>query len=252
MAWSSLIPHVCKLYHFLLFVSPVGWLSREILHHFPLHQFVLPCLPELFSYIIPIWAMGRTTMFDRYFDQLHPYPSSVGLLRFAKILNIPYYAFLAMFSFSVSMVQDGPWWFSWPLRFFLDNILNLFASLIFVSWICFFHRFPPATSAPAVASGARGLKKPKGFVPTAPVYNFSAQQMRRAADAVDWRLTEAVTPIKNQGALEDWELDHPTDPTDHPNGLVEACQISPPDTPFIVIYIYIYIMCIYITCYNVL
>lgn len=45
----------------------------------------------------------------------------------------------------------------------------------------------------------RGLKKPKGFVPTAPVYNFSAVQRARAADAVDWRLTEAVTPIKNQG-----------------------------------------------------
>ena len=66
--------------------------------------------------------------------------------------------------------------------------------------------------------------------------------MRRAADAVDWRLTEAVTPIKNQGALEDWELDHPTD---HRNGFVEACQISPPDTPFIVIYIYIYYVYIY-------
>ena len=111
----------------------------------------------------------------------------------------------------------------------------------------------PPTSAPAVASGARGLKKPKGFVPTAPVYNFSAVQRARAADAVDWRLTEAVTPIKNQGAWEDWELDHPTDlfVTDHPNGLVEACQISPPDSPFI--HLYIYMICImYITCYNIL
>ena len=109
-----------------------------------------------------------------------------------------------------------------------------------------------------MASGARGLKKPKGFVPTAPVYNFSAVQRARAADAVDWRLTEAVTPIKNQGALEDledWE-DHPTDhPTDHSNGLVERSlsNISPPDTPFInlYIYMYIYMICImYITCFN--
>ena len=94
-----------------------------------------------------------------------------------------------------------------------------------------------------MASGARGLKKPKGFVPTAPVYNFSVQRAR-AADAVDWRLTEAVTPIKYQGAVEDWELDHPTD---HRNGFVEACQISP-DTPFIVIYI----LYVYVYIYNML
>ena len=41
----------------------------------------------------------------------------------------------------------------------------------------------------------RGLKKPKGFASTAPTRNFSAPR----AAAVDWRLTEAVTPIKNQG-----------------------------------------------------
>jgi len=41
----------------------------------------------------------------------------------------------------------------------------------------------------------RGHRKPKGFVPVAPVQNFSDA----TATAVDWRLTEAVTPIKNQG-----------------------------------------------------
>eukprot|EP00931_Biecheleriopsis_adriatica_P005729 TRINITY_DN107207_c0_g1_i1.p1 TRINITY_DN107207_c0_g1~~TRINITY_DN107207_c0_g1_i1.p1 ORF type:complete len:395 (+),score=100.80 TRINITY_DN107207_c0_g1_i1:81-1265(+) len=42
----------------------------------------------------------------------------------------------------------------------------------------------------------KGLKKPQGFVPTAPVKRFAAP---RGAKSVDWRLTEAVTPIKNQG-----------------------------------------------------
>ena len=36
---------------------------------------------------------------------------------------------------------------------------------------------------------------PKDFEPVAPVRNFSDA----TAKAVDWRLTEAVTPIKNQG-----------------------------------------------------
>ncbi|CAE7653905.1 LCP2 [Symbiodinium pilosum] len=43
----------------------------------------------------------------------------------------------------------------------------------------------------------RGHHKPKGFVPVAPVRNFTNRA--RTATAVDWRLTEAVTPIKNQG-----------------------------------------------------
>jgi len=42
----------------------------------------------------------------------------------------------------------------------------------------------------------RGHRKPKDFVPVAPVRNFSDAV---SAKAVDWRLTEAVTPIKNQG-----------------------------------------------------
>ena len=46
-----------------------------------------------------------------------------------------------------------------------------------------------------IPSDARGHRKPKGFVPVAPVQNFSDA----TATAVDWRLTEAVTPIKNQG-----------------------------------------------------
>lgn len=45
----------------------------------------------------------------------------------------------------------------------------------------------------------RGLKKPKNFVPTAPVKNSTVMRGRSRAAAVDWRLTEAVTPIKNQG-----------------------------------------------------
>eukprot|EP00434_Breviolum_minutum_P043596 symbB.v1.2.038871.t1/scaffold6218.1/size19993/1 len=44
----------------------------------------------------------------------------------------------------------------------------------------------------------RGLKKPKNFVPTAPVRNSSYLSRTSQASAVDWRLTEAVTPIKNQ------------------------------------------------------
>ena len=45
----------------------------------------------------------------------------------------------------------------------------------------------------------RGLRKPKNFVPTAPVRNSSYLSRTSHASAVDWRLTEAVTPIKNQG-----------------------------------------------------
>jgi C1A family cysteine protease len=42
----------------------------------------------------------------------------------------------------------------------------------------------------------RGLKKPKGFVPTAPVKEFGAP---RNPSSINWRDTKAVTPIKNQG-----------------------------------------------------
>ena len=42
----------------------------------------------------------------------------------------------------------------------------------------------------------KGLVKPASFVPTAEV--LEAEQARKPK-AVDWRLTEAVTPIKNQG-----------------------------------------------------
>lgn len=42
----------------------------------------------------------------------------------------------------------------------------------------------------------RGLKKPKDFVPTAPVKEFASP---RAPANIDWRLTDTVTAIKNQG-----------------------------------------------------
>jgi C1A family cysteine protease len=41
-----------------------------------------------------------------------------------------------------------------------------------------------------------GLKKPEGFVPTAPVKEFG---QRRNPSSIDWRFTDAVTSIKNQG-----------------------------------------------------
>ncbi len=41
----------------------------------------------------------------------------------------------------------------------------------------------------------KGLKKPSGFVPNAPVRDYPA----RSGKSIDWRTTEAVTPIKNQG-----------------------------------------------------
>jgi len=43
----------------------------------------------------------------------------------------------------------------------------------------------------------KGLRKPKDFHPVAPVSDF-IPTMRRPA-GVDWRLTKAVTPVKNQG-----------------------------------------------------
>lgn len=42
----------------------------------------------------------------------------------------------------------------------------------------------------------KGLRKPKDFVPTAPVREMGAL---RNAKGINWRLTEAVTAIKNQG-----------------------------------------------------
>merc|ERR1712110_707362 len=42
----------------------------------------------------------------------------------------------------------------------------------------------------------KGHLKPKGFVPTAEVKTFSAP---RSPESINWRYTEAVTAIKNQG-----------------------------------------------------
>jgi len=47
----------------------------------------------------------------------------------------------------------------------------------------------------------KGLKKPKSFVPTAPVLTFSAP---RKPASINWRTTEAVTAIKNQGQCGSW------------------------------------------------
>ena len=44
----------------------------------------------------------------------------------------------------------------------------------------------------------KGLRKPKDFVPTAPVLEFDAKA-RRNPKGINWRYTEAVTAIKNQG-----------------------------------------------------
>merc|ERR1719428_1837106 len=43
----------------------------------------------------------------------------------------------------------------------------------------------------------KGLRKPKGFEPTAPVKDYTATM--RSPKSVDWRFTKAVTPVKNQG-----------------------------------------------------
>jgi hypothetical protein len=43
----------------------------------------------------------------------------------------------------------------------------------------------------------KGLQKPKGFTPTAPVLDFTASM--RSPASIDWRFTKAVTPVKNQG-----------------------------------------------------
>jgi C1A family cysteine protease len=42
----------------------------------------------------------------------------------------------------------------------------------------------------------KGLKKPKGFVSTAPVRKF---EERRKPASIDWRFSDAVTAVKNQG-----------------------------------------------------
>lgn len=44
----------------------------------------------------------------------------------------------------------------------------------------------------------KGLKKPKGFKPTAPVRKLDLSKTRKPA-SINWRYTEAVTAIKNQG-----------------------------------------------------
>ena len=44
----------------------------------------------------------------------------------------------------------------------------------------------------------KGLKKPKDFVPTAPVMEWDLAA-RKNPKSINWRYTEAVTPIKNQG-----------------------------------------------------
>jgi len=46
---------------------------------------------------------------------------------------------------------------------------------------------------------ARGHVKPAGFVPTAPVRDYTATRRADAPKAINWRYTEAVTSIKNQG-----------------------------------------------------
>jgi C1A family cysteine protease len=43
----------------------------------------------------------------------------------------------------------------------------------------------------------KGHVKPKDFVPTAPVKDFTATM--RSPKSIDWRFTKAVTPVKNQG-----------------------------------------------------
>jgi hypothetical protein len=43
----------------------------------------------------------------------------------------------------------------------------------------------------------KGLKKPSGFIATAPLYEKKSPLMNVAA--INWRTTDAVTPIKNQG-----------------------------------------------------
>jgi len=44
---------------------------------------------------------------------------------------------------------------------------------------------------------AKGYKRPAGFVPTAPIYE--KKQAVRSPAGINWRFTEAITPIKNQG-----------------------------------------------------
>jgi len=44
---------------------------------------------------------------------------------------------------------------------------------------------------------AKGFKMPADFVPTAPIYE--KKQAVRSPASINWRFTEAITPIKNQG-----------------------------------------------------
>jgi len=45
----------------------------------------------------------------------------------------------------------------------------------------------------------KGHVKPEGWTPTAPVRDYTANRRADAPKAIDWRYTEAVTAIKNQG-----------------------------------------------------
>jgi len=69
------------------------------------------------------------------------------------------------------------------------NVLNGKAGSAFgTTWTS--DRYPQETHK-------KGLRKPKDFVPSAPVREYSAP--RRNPKSVNWRYTEAVTAIKNQG-----------------------------------------------------
>ena len=69
------------------------------------------------------------------------------------------------------------------------NVLNGKAGSAFgITWTS--DRYPQETHK-------KGLRKPKDFVPSAPVRVYSAS--RRNPKSVNWRYTEAVTAIKNQG-----------------------------------------------------
>jgi len=68
------------------------------------------------------------------------------------------------------------------------NELNAKAGPAFgINWMS--DRYPEETYK-------RGLNKPEGFKPTAPVREFA---QARNPSSINWRLTEAVTAIKNQG-----------------------------------------------------
>lgn len=139
---------------------------------------------------------------------------------------------------SGSTINPDLYAFSWiislvycPLWFLLvESICFLFTGFpqqLPLPW----HPWPPVPG---------GWRSPKASFPrrrstTSPQCSEHGPQMRwTGAWRRQWR------PLRIKAPWNGWELDHPTDPTDHPNGLVEACQISPPDTPFINLYNYIY------------